>query len=496
VVAVSVPMSLYACLQRGGIDPFAAQESTLVRPVSTVGNAAFFGAFLAVAIVAAFGLMLDAGRRWWWWAPIVVIDLVALVLTDSRGAWLGVVAGLLFVGWRSARVGAWRPVVVAGAALTTVVLILSVVVPGVALRAASIVHVGDGTAGARLVLDGVGVRAVAQRPLLGWGPDMSRAALHAHIPSDFEVKYLDARIEDRVHNVFLDIAVWGGLVGLACFVWFLVALVRNVRRRPLDPTAAIVVGACVAFGVHLLFNFPVPEIDMVIWLLLGSVVSSARRLPPAPAGAVAPAVVLGVALMTPSLVGSLTADRQVRIGVDREQAHDTPGALTAYRDAMSQSGNGAVYSEITTRALLRAHQPALAVDTARRLVAADTSDPYARELLASALNSTALSTDNTADAVEAEAITRHLLSRYPFDGSMHLELGNALAAQHHIPEAEAEFLRASELVPSRSDVWRNLAIVAELQHDPAAERYWRISLWLNPTDATARAALDRIHATG
>jgi len=494
VAAVSVPIAVYAVLQRVGVDPFVANPTRLLRPVSTVGNAAFLGAFLAVALVASFGLAIsEPGRRRFVWWAIAMLDTVALLLTASRGAWLGALVGLSLVAFRHARGGDRRTLLGLAASVAVVVIVAAVAVPGVALRAASVTRVTQGTAGARLVLDVVGLKAVAQRPMLGWGPDLSRPALHAHIPSNFEAHYGDIRIEDRVHNTLIDITVWSGVIGLGCFVWFLVTCALSIRRSRRDPTGFIVLAAVVAYAVHLLFNFPVPDVDAVVWLLLGSLIPTTRRLPPAPVGAVAPAVIVGLVIFAPPAIGSLQADRQVRLGADAEDRGGTIAALAHYRAAMTDSGNGAVYDEIATRGYLRAQQPAAAVATARLLVAADHTDPFARELLASALNGVALSSGDRAAATEAELITRSLVATYPYDGSVHLELGNALAAQDRFADAKAEYLTASRLDPRRADPLRNLGIMSARAGElKEANLYLRAALILDPNDAAAQRALDSL----
>ena len=490
VPLVSVPMALYAIAERAGFDPFDT-GSPAFRPESTVGNAAFLGAYLAVALVLAAGAAVYDRHRWWW-IGIALLDAVALALTGSRGAWVGAAVGLLCIGVTSVQRLGRRATVAMTVGATASVTALVVFLPGVADRASSVVRVGEGTAGARLVLAKVGLRAVADRPLFGWGPDISRPALHQFIPRSFETLYRDERIEDRAHNALIDITVWTGIIGAALFIWFVVSVVRAVRGSERDWTRNVVGIAVLAFAVHLLFNFPVPEIDATVWLLLGSTVPTARRLPPAPVGLVAPIAAVSLAAYSLSAATQFSADRAVKIGADHEQRGDVTAALFEYQSAMRTSGGKALYSEVVARAALRQGQTALAIDAARQLVAADPSDPFGHELLASALNTDALQTGQRESAEEAERILQPLILDSPFDGSLHLELGNSYAARGRAAEAAKEYELATDLTPARSDAWRNRAILAERSgRTEDAKDYYAVALYLDPADALSRAGLER-----
>lgn len=114
------------------------------------------------------------------------------------------------------------------------------------------------------------------------------------------------------------------------------------------------------------------------------------------------------------------------------------------------------------------------------------SDPYMAELTSRALVSAALSQAEPSLAAEAEVKLRRLIAGSPYDGSLHLELGTALAAQGHFEQAETEYITASELVPYRSEPFRNLGLLAEQGGDLEAARvYLSQALWIDPRDEVA-----------
>lgn len=118
VVIVVAPWaeSLFALVQslRGiGPEAFRIQGTTLTRAFGTIGQPNSFAGYLN----GAWPLMLTVSlwgwqqRRWWRWPVSIALicTLGALVLSFSRGAWLGAVAGVLVMLWLIG--GWWRYVV-------------------------------------------------------------------------------------------------------------------------------------------------------------------------------------------------------------------------------------------------------------------------------------------------------------------------------------------------------------------------------------------------
>jgi O-antigen ligase len=489
---VSVPIGLYALAQRLGLDPFDWRAAALIRPVSTVGNASFLGGFMALALVVTVGiLLLDDARAWLW--VISALDLVVLMLSGARGAWIGALVGLVAVLFRSFRSGAKSAVIRVAVGGVLVVLVMLVTVPGVALRAATLGSVTEGTAGGRIALATVGFDAIKAHPFLGWGPDLSRPAIERNLTSNFEARYGDSRIEDRVHNTLLDITVWSGLIGLATFLWFAASFVRSSRPRWGEPTAWITLMGVLAFAVHLLFNFPVPDLDAVVWMLMGSVVASTRRLPPAPVGLAIPAVALGGLLMLPMAADALNADRHLRIGVDQENGGELKVAGRSYLAAARAAG-GSRYHEVLSRYSMRTGEAMVGVQAARAVVRADPSDPYGTELLASALDAAAQQADQPQLAVEAEGLLRAAIAAAPNDGSLFVELGVSLSTQHRWDEAVQVLQRAVLILPRSASPVRDLGLLELLRGNrDAAEQLLKGALTIDPSDEKTKAALEQLN---
>jgi Flp pilus assembly protein TadD len=492
LLVVSLPIALVAVLQRLGLDPVLTDGAVVRRPGSLLGSATQLGAVTAVAVVIGVGALLDRAWRRPALVAALVLDVVALVLSQARGAWIGAAAGIAVVTFAARRrlpVREWAT----PAAIVAVVALASLLVPGIAGRAGSLANPTEGTAGGRLELMAMGLAAVGDHPVFGWGLDQSRPAMHAHIDRKFEAEYGDDRVEDRAHDVFIDLAVWAGVPAALALGWLLVHVARSVIGRRDDPTVVALGAALVAVAGHWAFNFATPELDVVTFLLLGAVLPAATRtLPAAPSVLAVPVGLIAAgAVLVPSL-DALQADRAIARGADAEESGDTVAARAEYTRA-GELDPGALTWEVLARFGRRSGDTQLAIDAARRAVAADPTDPYLEELLGGAEAEHALATGDTATGHQAVTRLRALAASSPADGSVHIELGNALASVGDIDAAIAEYTTAAELVPQRVEPVRNLGLMQERKGDvDAAVATLQRALLIDPSDSATLAALERL----
>lgn len=80
----------------------------------------------------------------------------------------------------------------------------------------------------RMVLLKTGIRAVAERPLLGFGAESGEVVYKNAFESDGI--FLEGLTIDRSHNLALDITIWSGLIGLSFFLIFLILRFRGLEK--------------------------------------------------------------------------------------------------------------------------------------------------------------------------------------------------------------------------------------------------------------------------
>ncbi|GBD11304.1 hypothetical protein HRbin23_00962 [bacterium HR23] len=320
---------------------------------ATLGNPSYLGAVLTVMVLLAVGLLARSfapsegavspptpshrrrGRRgtpepappnrWQvhalraFWGLTALLCLIALYQTGTRGGMLGLMAGAVAMPLGVILFGnrlALKPLAVGGGAVLVGVALLFALDRTVGLpwavrcpehtvgaRATALVRSeSPGTQASlatRLLSAGYSVRAMAERPLLGWGPENYIVPFTRYVEPRF-FQY-GAEVFDQAHNKVLEELATKGIVGIVFYLALWGALVWAVvhRRRPPreEALAYAVLGALVGYFVQNLFLFDTPAM-MLQWALLVAWVAAQERPgegEPAPEAERAPLVANGFA---------------------------------------------------------------------------------------------------------------------------------------------------------------------------------------------------------
>jgi hypothetical protein len=267
VALSSLPIALYALVQYLGLDPLAPWDLDVrVRPPANLGNPVFLGGYLAMSTLVVLGLLTARLRPGEHTGGIVrvgialaygvvfVLDLVAIVLTQSRGPLLALYIGLVCYVCLAATVPSAKRFAIAA------LLLLIVVVPGflalIAVRAGtreqaqeqaaarwtSALDTGNGSVGVRVaiwkgIIDLVTTSAPLElpdgrqdawhaiRPIVGYGPES--LAVTFRIAARPDLARLEGRpvYVDRAHNETLDTLATTGILGVISHLWLFAAIV-------------------------------------------------------------------------------------------------------------------------------------------------------------------------------------------------------------------------------------------------------------------------------
>lgn len=250
---VACAVSVYGILQWLGVDaPGLRQAFRLygrsgpTRAFSTFGHPNFLGVYLALWLPFAWYMWRGEARRLW--RPLAavsgVLSAMALVLTYSRGAWLGAGAGLAVgLAFRQIESGKWnRKMLAALVALAVVSCGLLVwqaprlkgSANSFAYRIGTSFDFTQGSTLARTAEWSYAVGLLPARPILGYGLDTyiryagERVKDPAERNRDFQAA--DPSLADRLHNLALDILWATGIVGLVAFGLVLVCVFIRVRK--------------------------------------------------------------------------------------------------------------------------------------------------------------------------------------------------------------------------------------------------------------------------
>jgi O-antigen ligase len=243
VAAGAAVVATYAIIQRAGLDPIWL-TLPYDRVFSTIGQANALAAYLVLAIPLVLGLA--AGRpsaAQVVLAGLVVLALVALAFTLSRGAYLGVAAiaiVLAAAAWprRQSLMGMGRVRVVALAGL--VVILVSLSVPDiqaaarrVAARALLTTDLSEGSIRNHLDLWAVGIAIAADHPVVGIGQDtyvLLFGEYRDRVLSPERAAVMGIFRPESPHNVYLATAGGAGLPALAAYIAIVGAVIRRILR--------------------------------------------------------------------------------------------------------------------------------------------------------------------------------------------------------------------------------------------------------------------------
>jgi putative inorganic carbon (HCO3(-)) transporter len=189
------------------------------------------GTTLLIALVMGLGLLMTvrSSLRYVTGAGVSVI-VVALALTLSRGAWIGAAGGLIALYglvWRRTAPSdaghrpAWPLVLIVVAALAGSLAVLGGEAAVLQRKVLSIVNPWKNRE--RVFLARSALAIAADRPLLGSGLN-TFVLIHPHpsLSADPQAARPKARVRSFAHNIFLNMAAEGGLLGLAAFVALLI----------------------------------------------------------------------------------------------------------------------------------------------------------------------------------------------------------------------------------------------------------------------------------
>lgn len=263
----------------------------LPRVASTLAHASLLGAYLAMVMPLALVRLARGPRR-----PLYLVLLglqgICLILTYSRAGWLAAITGLTLVGvvglWRWGQRRAAMLLVLAGATGVVMLFVLSLLpplpgsAPHVLQNLTNMFRWKGATAQVRLLGWQATLGAIVERPWLGYGPATSRRVIEWFMPPELAPFGGVAALSGRPHNVFLEVALESGLLGLAAYLAVLGAILLSLVRLPLEdpPTAwfrSAVLGSLVANLVTQLFSFDGAATTVLFWSLAGMGLARSRR---------------------------------------------------------------------------------------------------------------------------------------------------------------------------------------------------------------------------
>lgn len=267
---------------------------------STIGNPEHLGGYLAAILVLTVGLALQKGPLLirLLLAVAILPQIVALMRTGARGAWIGSVAGMIVLAMTEVIRKGRRAILRATAAVAFILVLAGALLVVYSTpnplnpyradflgrlrelrdpRSESVRH--------RLALTSAASRMIVENPLLGVGPGHFSHEFYTQIERLLEddaeasiaqyVSVLSGRNPGHAHNDLLEFWAETGTVGFLFFAILVgYGLARLRRGGTSRQTNAALVGICLACAIVILieslFGFPLhlPSRGVLFWTLL------------------------------------------------------------------------------------------------------------------------------------------------------------------------------------------------------------------------------------
>jgi len=275
-------VAAYGVFQYTGLDPLS--KSDWVRVPSTLAHPNLLAAYLVMLLPLTLARLL-AGRQRVWMGSLLVLQSLCLVFTYSRAGWLAAMVGVLALGiaWLWV-LGRRRLAMLLGVGAVlgwTILFAMSLLppLPGSAPHAlqtlSSMFRWKGATVQIRLLGWQASLKAIGAHPWLGYGPATFRVVMEWFMMPALAPFGGDAALGGRPHNIFLEVAIESGLLGLAAYLGMLAALLIPLVAllqggdREIALFRAGVLGALVANLVTLLFSFESIATMVLFWALAG-----------------------------------------------------------------------------------------------------------------------------------------------------------------------------------------------------------------------------------
>jgi O-antigen ligase len=364
----------------------------------TMGNSNVLGAFLAMILALGLGELVAAGSTS---ARVLVVNVLlvaglALVLSGSRSAWLGTALGAGIVVAATRRAARVRVAVALGAiagAVVVVALVGGLILGGgfalerqLVARGLTVFNPSEWGA-SRLHIWQDSLHLIATRPLTGYGPDNFGLVYPRFETGDWGLTNVGFHEQiDKAHAETLQLAATQGLLGLAAYLWLLVAFGRAFWAGRRSPGAVAVFAAVVAYQVTIQLNFTALASAFPFWIVAAAGMLTRGAARPSrlvvlpwrwPLRAASIVVAAGLAALAVPLVAfPYAADVQLKQALDAESRGRPDDALAAATLATRLAPEESVYQVELANVAIERHDLNAARDAYLEAIRLGTYNPF------------------------------------------------------------------------------------------------------------------------
>lgn len=251
IILPSLPVALYGVVQKFGADPMPWLGDVTQRVASTLGNSIFVAAYLIMVVPLSIYKLIGAYRdvhdaedgipayagvlRLAGYFVLLFFQVLAIVLSQSRGPWLGLMGAAFFTVLMAVAIHGSRRMLLSllgvGAVLAALLVVFNL--PGSPLaplrdvpyigRLGRVLETERGTGKVRVLIWDGAVGLITSNParmIVGWGPESMHWAYNPFYPPELGNYESRNASPDRSHNETFDALATTGILGFLAYLWF------------------------------------------------------------------------------------------------------------------------------------------------------------------------------------------------------------------------------------------------------------------------------------
>ena len=286
IIFVGFFVALYGILERinpeWSVDKVAVKSPVGHRVLSTTGNPIFLAGYMVfLAFLAIHFVLKNSGYGRWAALATAPIFVLVIFFTETRAAFLGLIAGGIATAFYLFFIFEKRQKVILASILIVVFTLLAAVlifdfkvlkknrfwnisrITDISFNSA------EGSTTGRLLLWKTSFAIFKERPVFGWGLENFEYGFDKHYRPEFLRNGMGETWADRAHNLFLDLLTMSGLIGLGAFVAILIYVSHALLKRDVRSKAnGALFGVLAAFGGYGFFSVDSPSVTLMLFIFL------------------------------------------------------------------------------------------------------------------------------------------------------------------------------------------------------------------------------------